>query len=441
LPVPTRFKLENGLDVLLVENHALPILTAEVVSRAGSENSEPGKSGLATLTAEIMSDGTDSRNLEKLANDQELIGTRIGTGAGMDSASVSISMLTAHASQGLDLLADVAEHPAFRAEDVDRRRKQRLVRIAQETDSVQMMAQRVGPKLVFGDQPYGMTGTGTAESVTGLTRDDITGFYAEHYGPQDSALVLVGDVTRAEAEKLARQFFGKWTGKAAAKAAIPPAPAAQPTHVVIVDKPGAPQTALFAFGLGVPESSPDSHVLDVMNYTLGASFASRINMNLREIHGYTYGARSAFIRYRDGGEFFAGGLVRTDVTAPAAKELMSEIRGFPGKPSTAEELAAAKEASTRSLPGRFETAAATAGAMDSIFLYNRPLDYYAKLPAKYDAVTDADIARAAKDYLHPDHLVLVTAGDRSKIEPGLKDAGLGPVEVRDVSGKLVTEQK
>ena len=441
LPVPTQFKLENGLDVLLVENHALPILTAELVSRAGSENSQPGKSGLATLTAEIMSDGTDSRNLEKLANDQELIGTRIGTGAGMDSASVSISMLTAHASQGLDLLADVAEHPAFRAEDVDRRRKQRLVRIAQETDNVQVMAQRVGPKLVFGDQPYGLSSTGTKESITGLTADDITGFYAEHYGPQDSALVLVGDVTRAEAEKLARQYFGKWTGKAAAKAAIPPAPAAPPTHVVIVDKPGAPQTALFAFGLGVPENSPDSHVLDVMNYTLGASFASRINMNLREVHGYTYGARSAFLRYRDGGEFLAGGLVRTDVTAPAAKELMSEIRGFPGKPSTPEELAAAKEASTRSLPGRFETAAATASAMDSIFLYNRPLDYYAKLPAKYDAVTDADIARAAKEYLHPDHLVIVTAGDRSKIEPGLKDAELGSVEVRDVSGKLVTEQK
>jgi zinc protease len=441
LPVPTEFKLENGLDVLLVENHALPILTAEVVSRAGSENSEPGKSGLATLTAEIMSDGTDSRDLEKLANDQERIGTRIGTGAGMDSASVSINMLTAHASQGMDLLADVAEHPAFRAEDVDRRRKQRLVRIAQETDNVQLMAQKVGPKLVFGDQPYGLSSTGTKESVTGLTADDITGFYAAHYGPQDSALVLVGDVTRAEAEKLARQYFGKWTGKAAAKAAIPPAPAPQQTHVVIVDKPGAPQTALFAFGLGVPESSPDSHVLDVMNYTLGASFASRINMNLREVHGYTYGARSAFIRYRDGGEFLAGGLVRTDVTAPAAKELMSEIRGFPSKPSTAEELAAAKEASTRSLPGRFETAAATAGAMDSIFLYNRPMDYYAKLPAKYDAVTDADITRAAKEYLHPDHLVIVTAGDRSKIEPGLKDAELGPVEVRDVSGKLVTEEK
>jgi zinc protease len=132
--------------------------------------------------------------------------------------------------------------------------------------------------------------------------------------------------------------------------------------------------------------------------------------------------------------FYAGGLVRTDVTAAAAKELMSEIRNFPNKPSTAEELAAAKEASIRSLPGRFETNSAIADAINAIFVYNRPLDYFAKLPAKYEAITEADIARAAKQYLHPDQLVIVTAGDRSKIESGLKEAGLGPVEVRDLNG-------
>jgi zinc protease len=178
-----------------------------------------------------------------------------------------------------------------------------------------------------------------------------------------------------------------------------------------------------------------------MSYTLGASFASRINMNLREVHGYTYGARSGFMEYLDGGEFYAGALVRTDVTAPAAKEMMSEIRNFPKNPSTSEELAAAKEASIRSLPGRFETTMAIAGAVGNIFVYSRPLDYYADLPAKYEAVTQADIGRVAQQYLHPDQLVIVTAGDRAKIEPGLKDAGLGPVEVRDISGKLVSGEK
>lgn len=441
LPVPVEFKLENGLEVLLVENHSLPVLTAEVVSRAGSENDQPAKSGLATLTAQIMSDGTVSRDLTKLAGDQERIGTSISANASMDSASIYMNVLTAHAAEGMDLLADVAQHPAFRADDLERDRKQRSISIAQEADNVQRMATRVGPRLVFGDQPYGMTSSGTTESIAALTPADITGFYADRYAPQDSVLVLAGDVTRAEAEKLARQYFGAWASHAPSAAAIPPPPAPQPTHIVILDKPGAPQTALYAYGLGVPASSPDADILDVMNYTLGSSFGSRINMNLREVHGYTYGARSGFTEYLNGGQFYSGALVRTDVTAPAAKEMMSEIRNFPKNPSTAEELAAAKEASIRSLPGKFETTAAIAGAMSGIFVYNRALDYYAKLPAKYEAVTQADIARVAQQYLHPDQLVIVTAGDRAKIEPALKDAGLGPVEVRDISGKLVTEEK
>ncbi len=440
LPTPQEFTLANGLKVLLVENHALPVLSAEVVSRAGSANDPDTKSGLATLTAEVMSDGTVSRDLTQLANDEERIGARVQSGATTDSGTISMEMLTSHTTEGLDLLADVAQHPGFRNEDVDRRRKQRLVRIAQETDNVQNMATRVGPKLVFGDAPYGRSASGTADTVASIAPSDMTAFYGSHYGPGDSALVLSGDLTRAQAESLARQYFGKWTGKTEAAAAIPPAPAPQPTHVVIVDKPGAPQSALIAFGIGVPASSPDVETLAVMNYTLGGSFASRINMNLREVHGYTYGANSTFAQYRDGGLFRAGGLVRTDVTAPAAKELMAEINKFATQPSTAEELAAAKEATVSSLPGRFETTASIVQAIDGIFLYDRPLDYYAKLPMKYEAVTQADIARVVNEYLHPDQLVIVTAGDRAKIEPGLKDAGLGPVEVRDISGKLVTGQ-
>ncbi len=437
LPVPTEFSLENGLKVLLVEDHSLPVLSVSLVTRSGSENNPAGKSGLATLASEVMGDGTVSRDLSKLADDQEKIGTRIGTVSGLESSAVSMGVLSYHASEGLDLLADVAQHPAFRAEDVERRKQQRLIRIQQETDNVGSMAMRVGPKLVFGDSPYGEPGNGTTDSVKSITGADISSFYASYYGPKDSALIFSGDVTRAEAEKLAREYFGKWTATTAAPVAIPPAPAPQPTHIVIVDKPGAPQTALYAYGLGVPANSPDLEALRVMNYSLGGSFGSRINMNLREVHGYTYGANSQFPSYQDGGLFMAGGLVRTDVTAPAAKELMSEISNFPAKPSTPEELAAAKESLIRSLPGNFETNGSVAGAMGSIFLYNRPLDYYSKLPARYEAASGADIARVAKQYLHPDQLVIVTAGDRSKIEQGLKDAGLGPVEVREISGKLV----
>jgi zinc protease len=162
-------------------------------------------------------------------------------------------------------------------------------------------------------------------------------------------------------------------------------------------------------------------------------------MNLREEHGYTYGAQTVFREYRESGAFFSVALVRTDVTAPAAKEMMKEIRNFPVNPSTEAELNDAKESSIRSLPGDFETTSAIAGAISSIFVYDYPLDHYAALPAKYQAITQADIARVAKQYLHPDQLIVLAAGDRSKIEAPLKDAGVGPVEVRDINGKLATD--
>jgi zinc protease len=437
LPVPTEFALDNGLKVYLIEDHALPVFTAAMVSRAGSEANPQDKGGLATLTAETMGDGTTSRDLKKLAEDENALGTRISPNASMDGSSTGLTVLTKYTDGGMDLLADVVEHPAFRAEDFERRRKERVVRIAQETDSVQAMALRVGPKLVFGDNPYGAAPTGTTESVQALTRDDVTHFYAEHDRPADSALLLAGDVTPAEARSLAQRYFGGWSGTSDSAVTLPPAPEPQTTHVVIVDKPGAPQTALIAFGLGVPANSPELPALQVMNYTLGGSFASRINMNLRETHGYTYGANSGFRTYRAGGEFVAGGLVRTDVTEPAAKELMSEIDRFPANPPTTAELTASKDALVQSLPGEFETTEAAASAMQSIFLFDRPLDYYAALPARYRAVTAEDIAKLAKEDLHPNELLIVCAGDREKIEPTLKDAGLGPVEVRDINGTLV----
>jgi zinc protease len=441
LPVPETFTLANGLKVYVVPEKALPILSASLVTRAGSENNPADKAGLASLTAQVMGEETTTRDLKQLADAQERIGVRIGVAASMDASGSSMTVLTNHTHEGMDLFADVIEHPAFKTEDLERLRKQRLIGIQQETDSVASMAQRVGPKLVYADQPYGASQTGTTETVTTMTRDDVTGFYAAHYGPKDSALVLVGDITPVEAKKLAEQYFGKWTGNASAAVTLPPAPSLPPTHVVILDKPGAPQSALFAYGVGVPANSPDLQTLQVMNYVLGGSFASRINMNLREKNGYTYGANSQYAFYRGGGPFLAGGLVRTDVTGPAATQLMYEIKRFPTAPPTEEELNEAKVARIQSLPGQFETTQAIAGSMGSIFLYDRPLDYYATLPAKYNAVTAADVARVAAADVHPDQLIIVAAGDRSKIEPQLKEANLGPVEVRDINGKLVTDAK
>ena len=437
LPTPKTFALENGLKVYLVEQKSLPILSASIITRAGGDSNPAAKGGLAGITAQTMGEATTTRDLTTLAEEQEHIGVRIGVAASMDGATASLTVLTNHTADGMDLLADVVKHPAFKEEDLDRIRKQRLVSISQESDSVSAIAQRIGPKLVFGNHPYGASPIGTTESVQALTRDDVTGFYSAHYGPGDSALVLVGDITEVEARALAKRYFGSWPGNAAASATLPPPASAQSTRIVIADKPGAPQTALYAYGLGLPATTPDLQTLQVMNYTLGSSFASRINMNLREQHGYTYGASSGYAFYRDGGQFLAGGLMRTDITANAVKELLYEIKRFPSDPPTEAELKMAKEARVQSLPGQFETTAATADAMGTIFLFGRPLNYYATLPEKYTAVTSADAARVAKEDVHPDQLIIVAVGDRAKIEPGLKELNIAPIEYSDLSGNLI----
>jgi zinc protease len=437
LPVPKTFALKNGLKVLYVEDKNLPILSAQLTTRAGSENNPQSKAGLASLTATTMAEATTTRDVTRLSEDQEHIGTRINVNSSMDAVNAGLTVTTNNADAGFDLLADVVQHPAFKVEDLDRLRRQRLVSIAQTADSPQTIALRLGPQLIFGNQPYGRPDTGTQETVQGITRDDVTAFYSTHFGPGDSVLALAGDLSESEARKLVEKHFGSWTSPAASTVTIPPPPPQPTRRIVIVDKPGAPQTALFAFGLGLPITTPDLQAVQIMNYTLGGSFASRINMNLREEHGYTYGAQSAYFFYRDGGPFLAGGLVRTDVTGPSAKELFYEISRFPPTPPPPAELKMATDARIQSIPAQFETTFATANAISTIFLYHRPLDYYTTLPDKYRAVTPADVTRVARDDVHPDNLILVAVGDRAKIEPALKETNLGPIEIRTPTGELV----
>ena len=436
LPVPKTFALKNGLKVFYVEDKNLPVVSANLTFRAGSENNPTGKGGLASLTATTMAEATTTRDLTALAEAQERIGTRINVGSTMDGATASITATTNNADAAFDLLSDVVEHPAFKPEDVDRLRKQRIVAITQEADSPQAIAVRVGPMLLYGSQPYGSAPAGTVPSVTALTRDDVTAFYTQHFGPADAALALAGDLSEPEAHRLAEKYFGSWTASAKSGVTIPPAPTAPTRKIVIIDKPGAPQTALFAFGLGLPITTPDLQAVQIMNYTLGESFASRINMNLREEHGYTYGANSRYTFYREGGPFIAGGLVRTDITGPAARELLYEIQRFPTTPPTQAELKQAKDARVQSIPALFETTSATAQAISTIYLYHRPLDYFSTLPDKYRAVTPADVTRVAAEDVHADNLILLAVGDRTKIEPGLKATNLGPIEIRTPTGEL-----
>ncbi|HYY68738.1 MAG TPA: pitrilysin family protein [Terriglobales bacterium] len=437
LPSPLSFKLANGLTVFLVERHNLPVITANVAVRAGSEANPPGRAGLASFTAAMLQEGTEKRPALKLADDVEFIGATLNTNSSADQASAGIRSLSKNSDAAFDLLADVVQHPAFQPEDVERVRKLRLTAILQQKDNPYILASKFLYREVYGEKhPYGYLETGTTESTQATTREDLLNFYRAEYGPANALLSVAGDVTAAQLKSLAEKYFGGWAG--VGKAAEPPVPGtALARRIVIVDKAGAPQTMVRVAQVGVTRNNPDYPAVEVMNAALGGLFSSRINLNLREQHGYTYGAFSAFVYRRGPGPFFTGGAIRTDVTAPAVKEIFNELRRIREAPLTPDELSLAKDFLARSLAGRFETTANIADRMGELFIYSLPLDYFRTLPGRIDGVSAADALRVAQKYLTPENMVVIAVGDRAKIEPELKKLELGPMVALDAEGKPI----
>jgi zinc protease len=439
LPVPKVFTLDNGMHVYLVEDHSLPVLNASVMTWAGGDSNPANKPGLAGFTAGMLTQGTRERSATEIAEAADHLGATLKSQAVVDDADTSVDALSNTTDASLDLLSDVTEHPAFAEQEVDRVRKQQLTAILQESDEPIAATLRVAVKALYGDSPYGYPAVGTTASVKSITPGDLSGFWNAHYGPQTSALVLTGDITEKEAREQADKYFGAWKSTAASAVASVGAPTAPERKLIIVDKPGSPQTVLLAFGLGVPRSTPDYPSILIMNDVLGGLFSSRLNMNLRETHGYTYGALSRFSFNRFGGPMFAGAQVRTDVTAPAAKELFAELNRITTDPPTAAELKLAQDSQIRSVPGQFETAKGTSARIGQIFIYKLPEDYYAALPAQLSAVKPQQVTQAAIDHIHPGQMIVVAVGDRAKIEPGLKELNLGPIEYRDAMGNPVNQ--
>jgi zinc protease len=437
LPVPKVFTLDNGLHVYLVEDHALPVLNASVVTLAGGDANPANKPGLASFTSGMLTEGTRDRSATEIADAADHLGAQLKSQAVVDNSDLSMDALSNTTDATFDLLSDMSEHPAFAKQEVDRVRKQQLTGILQEADEPIAATLRVAVKALYGDSPYGYPAIGTTASVKAITREDIAGFWNAHYGPQTSALVLTGDITEQEARAQADKYFGVWKSSAAAAVASVPEPSAPERKLILVDKPGSPQTVLLAFGLGVPRSAPDYPSIQIMNDVLGGLFSSRLNMNLREAHGYTYGAVSRFTFNRFGGPVFAGAQVRTDVTAPAGKELFAELDRITTDPPSPAELKLAQDSQIRSVPGQFETAKGTSARIGQLFVFKLPDNYYASLPGRFAAVTREEVKQAAIDHIHPKQMIVVAVGDRAKIEPGLKELNLGPIEYRDASGDPV----
>jgi zinc protease len=439
LPAPTSFKLANGLTVMLVQQHKLPVVSAHLVVLSGSDANPANKPGLASFTADMLPEGTSRRSAPQIADDGAQIGASVRTASTSDYSSASIATLKQNVDSAIDLLSDIVLHPKFDPAEIDRVRKRRQTDLLQLQDEPRRLAFRVLRKVVYGPgNPYGYIEQGTEESNRLITGDEMLKSWQQGYAPGNSALVLTGDLTPEDARTLAEKYFGNWNG-ASSKHLPPPVDVKTSRAIYLVDKPGAPQTYVIVGSLGVPRSTPDYVPIEVMNNVLGGLFSARINMNLREQHGYTYGSYSQFTYHRGPGFFSARGAIRTDVTAPAVEETFKELERIHTSPPSPDEMKLAKDSFALSLAGLFETSEGTARTVGDLFTYDLPLNYYKQLAEQIGAVTAADVRRVAAQYIHPESAVVIAVGDRAKIEPELKKLSIGPVEVRDYEGSPAKE--
>jgi len=436
VPVPSSFRLPNGLTVIVNERPGLPIVAAGLVLKTGSDANPSDKPGLANFTAGMLDEGTTARNALQIADEVARLGGNLAAGSTMDSMQVTAGSLKRTFPAILDLVADLARRPTFPAEEVERQRASRLGGLVQQRENANAAANAAMLAALYGHgHAYGFTELGTEASNHAIARDDLQKFWAQNFVPNNAALVVSGQVTAAELKPLVEKAFGDWAPGTPAQRSLGTLTTTT-ARLVLVDKPGAPQTQLRIASIGAPRSAPDYEALLVMNDSLGGLFSSRINMNLREEHGYTYGARSQFVFHRSAGPFLIASGVRTDVTAPAVTEVFKEVQRMRAAGLTGDELTLAKDSLVRSLPAEFETSARLTASTANLFVYDLGLDYYTKYPARLAAVTAEGVKAAAEKYVVPEKLIVVAVGDRSKIEPELGRLMLGPVEVRTADGSL-----
>jgi zinc protease len=436
LSTPASATLPNGLTLILNERRGLPIVAANLVLRTGSDANPLDKPGLANFVAAMLDEGTSTRNALQIADEVAQLGATLGIGSSMDATTISARSLSKNFGATLDVLADVTLRPSFPAEEIERQRASRLATLVQQRDNPGQVAAQVTAAALYGpNHPYGYSEIGTEAALKAVTRADMEAFWKQNFVPNNAALVVAGDISMSELRGLAEKAFGGWPKGTPAQPALGE-PATTPARVVIVDKPGSPQTQLRVASIGAPRSSPDFRPMQVMNLALGGLFSSRINMNLREQHGYTYGANSQFSFRRAAGPFQIASGVRTDVTAASVDEIFKEVRGMIARPVSAEELQKAKDSLANSLPGAFESSANAVGNFSNVFIYNLGLDYYTRYAEQVNAVTTEQTLAVSERYLVPGKMVVIAVGDRAKIEPELRKLELGAVEIRDAEGKL-----
>lgn len=439
LPAMVEKTLPNGLKLVIVEQHEMPLVDVALVVRTGVEADPVGKGGLATLTANMLDEGAGGRDALGIADQVGFLAIGLSTTSSWDQSTIALHTTKATLDSALALMADVALRPTFAEKEFTRLHSERLTSLLQEQDRGPAIADRAFASIVFGDDnAYGRSPAGSRETVENIVRQDVQDFWKQWYVPNNSTLVIVGDLTAAEAEQRANAMFGSWAQAGLPTlAAVKAAPPAKASTIYVVDKPHAPQSSFRLGGVGVARSTADYYPLQVMNTALGGSFTSRLNQNLRETKGYTYGAGSGFGMRREAGPFIASAEVVAEKTDSAMVEFMKELNGI-RQPMKPEELEKTKKYLQLGYPAEFEEGSDIARAIARLVPYGLPLQTLSDYQKSIGVVTGADVERTAKQYIDPTKMSLVVVGDRKSIEPALKALKIAPVEVRDMRGRPTT---
>jgi zinc protease len=428
LPPIQRGKLSNGMNLLVLENHETPAVSVHVTFPCGRADEPADKLGLAGMTASVWDEGTEKRTSEQISEELADIGASLAIGAGLDDTSARVYALKRHLGKALQIFSDVLQHPSFPEAELVRQRNMALGRLVQIRNEPTALAAMAVNQTIYGyDHPYGRPGQGTVGSLKSITRKDLKDFHQAAADPGQATIIAVGDTTFDEIKTELEKVFSGWKnpGKTGETKFSPPAD--RPATITLIDKPGAAQSVVVTALVGTVRKTPDYFPLLVMNAALGGQFASRLNMNLREDKGYTYGVSSRFDwRARDLGVFAASASIQTPATAPALTEFIGELQGIAGKrPVQGEELDFCKKYITRGFPAGFETSTALAAMLETLVQFQLPDNYYDTVLPGVAAVTSDEISAAAKKYLKLDNLDVIIVGDRTKIEPALRELPLG----------------